>query len=274
MDINKLSQKMYENIPFGGSLFTIDKIGLRMDRKNIILENYKMWKSNNYITILIFGEYVHINIHSEFMPFEKNNAFRCLCAIFLLCSNSVFTSYFSLKLILMFNKLSLLMLFNKSYYGFFLSLFFDIVEIEWATDFLDIYPFSFIDTNNNNPKSFKKYRNTFYSKDGKKTLRTVEKNGKIMKEVKGVQKSFVDIYDKGIKIGSERKITRMEIRQQGKHKKDLSFELINDCTEKVFDKILPIVKKQINKVVGKDILQLNEHWNDNPPEQYKRLFIE
>lgn len=265
---------MYENIPFGGSLFTIDKIGLRMDRKNIILENYKMWKTNNFITILIFGEYAHINIHSEFMPLEKNNAFRCLCAIFLLFFNSVFTPYFSLMLISMCNKLSPLMLFDKSYYGFFLSLFFDIVEIEWATDFLDVYPFSFIDANNNNPKSFRKYENTFYSKDGKKTLRTVEKNGKMMREVKGVQKSLVDIYDKGVKIGSERKITRMEIRQQGKHKKDLTFDLLNGSTEKAFDKVLPIVKTKINKVIGKDTLQLSKHWNDNPPEQYKRLFIE
>jgi len=274
MDINQLSREMYNDIPKGGTLFTIDKIALSVDTCNIILDNYLPWKKDNFITILLFGKITHILIHAEFEPWEKNIGKRCFDAILVLLANNVFQPFFTLAFINTCSSMFPFFLYDKSWCHLILSFFFKLVEWEWAIDFLDKKPFSFIDTSKENPLGFRKYKNTSYSKDGGKKYRTVEKNGEIKKEVKGVQKSLVDIYNRAKKIEIDRNVTRMEIRQQGKHKEDLYYDLLNGSKETAFNKILPIIKKKIKKVVGKDSLILSKHWEENPPEQYKSIFID
>jgi hypothetical protein len=265
---------MYDEIPFGGTLFTIDKIGLRIETKYLNKTNIKPWLKGNCINIMMFGNIAQINVHAEFEPFQKHSGKRCLDAILVLIINGVFNTQFSIIFYKMFFNLFPFIVFDKSFSVFLLSNFFTLSEWEWAIDFLDIYPFSSIKTDLNNPKSLRKKETTFYSKDWKKTRRTKKENGLEYSEVKGVQKSFLSSYDKGKKIESERPIFRTEIRQQGKHRKDLTLKLLDGTAEEAFSNALPILKKNINKIIEKDTFSLDGYWKSNTPDQYKQLFLD
>ena len=272
-NINKLSRKMYEEVPRGGTLFTIDKIGLRIETKYLNKANIKPWFKGRYINIIIYGNIAQINIHAEFEPNQKHLGRRCLDAILVLLYNGVFNYNFICMFYTAMSNMYPYLLCDNSISIILLSLFFTISEWEWAIDFLDYFPFSSVKTDKDDPKSILNYKNTFYSKDGKKLLRTKEENGQTYSELKGVQKSLFCGYDKAKKIESERPIFRTEIRQQGKHKRDLSVELLDGTAEEAFTKELPILKKKINKVMEPNTLELSDHWKKNTPEQYKMLFF-
>jgi hypothetical protein len=275
MGMKELSKKMYDEVPHGGSLFTIDKIGLRIDTAHLNKEKAKWWFKGNLVNILIYGNTTQISIHAEFEPWEKHLGKRCLDAILKLTFSGVFNLSFMTLFYPMLRSFIPYIILNNSYSFILLSNFFTISEWEWAFDFLDFYPFLSINTDKNNSKSLFKHKdgNTLYSRDYKETRRTKNENGQEYSELKGVQKSFLSNYNKGKLIKSERPIYRTEIRQQGKHKKDLTIELLDGTAEDAFSRMLPKLKKNISKVIEPDTMVLSDYWESNTPEQYKQLFL-
>ena len=272
MDMNELSNNMYKNIPFGGYLFTIDKIGLRLPTYYINHIKAKGWLKDMPVTIIFYGNVSQINIHAEFQPLEKHLGKKCLNAILILLFNGVFNSEFNLLFNRTFRLFFPYILFSDSLVVLLLSRLFKIIEWENAIDFLDISPFTFIKIDENNNKSFRKFYDTIYSKDCKKTRRITIENNKKYIELKGVQKSLICGYDKGKKIQSERQIYRLEIKFQGKYQKYLIMNYLNGTAEEAFIKMLPILKTLIIKIIEPDALLLNEYWMSNTPDQYKQLF--
>jgi len=273
MDMDELSRNMYKNVPYGGTLFTNDKISLQIETQYLNMVNIKRWYKGKPINIMIYGNTAHINIHAEFEPLKKHLGNRCLNAILILLFDGVFNIDFTLK----FNNLFFVFYPAIFYFDFLsvilLSKFFTIAEWENAIDFLDIQPFASIKTDITNPKSLKKIGSTLYSKDWKEMRRKKEENGEVYLELKGVQKSLICSYDRGAKINSKRLIYRVEIKQQGKYKKDLSIGQLDGTAEEAFYNMLPVLKKNINKVIEPDTFTLNKYWSSNTPEQYKKLFL-
>jgi hypothetical protein len=154
------------------------------------------------------------------------------------------------------------------------QLHFELSEWEWANDFLDYKPYSRIETNEDNPRTVKKYKDAYYSRDCKTYRRLREnKDGKMVSLSKGKQKSLVIVgYDRGEKIGSERAVYRTEVRQQGKYKNDLSMDFLNGNQEDAFEKALPNLKKTLNKVLDTNSLVLSDYWKQNTPQHYAMLF--
>jgi len=272
MDIKEISRNKYNNIPTGGSLFTIDKIGLRIPTKYINKNNIKQWKTSNTITILTFGETSQINIHAEFELWEEHLGKKCFDAICLLLLDGVFNIDFTLPFMEYFQILLPIIIFDKSYYVFLLSNFFEIAEWEWAWDFMDKPLYSFLDIDMNNKNNFKNYKNSNYSKDGKVTKRTKERNGEKVSLSKGRQQSLVNLYDNGEKIKSNRMITRAEIRQQGKYKKDLAFDYLDGTKKEAINKAIPVLKKSVNKVIHPKAVELTEYWKKNAPQEFTQIF--
>ena len=271
-NINELSRKMYDEVPKGGALFTIDKIGLRIGTKYLNKANIKPWLKGRCINIMIFGDITQINVHAEFEPYQEHLGKRCLDAILVLLYDGVFNYNFIYMFCTAMINMYPYLLCNNSCSIILLSYFFTISEWEWAIDFLDYYPFLSVKTDKDDPKSLIKYKDTFYTKDWRKVLRKKEENGQTYSELKSIQKSLFCGYDKGITIDSKRPIYRTEIRQQGKHKKDLSVKLLNGTAEEAFAKELPILKKKMNKIIKPDNIELTDYWKKNIPEQYKMLF--
>ena len=254
----KGNNSMENDVPFGGEKLVIDKIGLRIPTNcfnKIVTKGYQY----GVITILHFGNVSQINIHPEFLPFRTNHARRCLDAIILLLLNKVFSLEFSLTLTSLINRFSWFLIFNDNFVVIFLEQFFQLVEIENAFDFYDITLFE----NANIFPGFRGYKNTLYSLDGKTTRRN--RNGTMVS--KGHQQSTVAVYNRGLKTGSSRLITRLEIREQGKHKKHLAMNMLNGNTKKVYENLKPTMKKTVDK---KSIINLpiNPHWINRNQGQF------
>jgi hypothetical protein len=152
--------------------------------------------------------------------------------------------------------------------------FFKVVEWEWAWDFLDNPLYSFLDVDKTRSDNFRHYMNSSYSKDGEVKRRMKEVNGKQVNLSKGRQQSFAIIYDKGKKIENDREITRLELRQQGKHKKDLSFDLLAGDKEDSLAKAIPTLKKSLKKVIHQNALQLTDYWLENAPKECLQIFVD
>ena len=272
MDINELSRKMYDNIPFGGVLFTVDKIGLQIETKNINKANIELWKKNNYITILTFGNVTQINIHAEFQPLTKCLSRKCINAITILLNAGIFQAPFVIQIMNVIKSLYPFILFFDVLTYYVINTFFKVVVWEWALDFCDHPLFSFIDTNKESNKSLKSYKNSDYSKDGKKITRFRIREGKSILLSKGRQQSLYIHYYKGKKINAKRHIERIEIRQQGKYKKDLTNDLLIGDIDDAFNKAIPMLKKQIKKVIHGNALVLHDYWKSNKPKEYSALF--
>jgi hypothetical protein len=274
MEINALSRALYDDVPNGGFVFMVDKIGLRIRSCFLNKENLETWKVNNFITILTFGETAQINIHAEFSPSMKHLGRRCLNAVILLMNAGVFKQGFVIPFMATLNNLFPYIWFIDFLAYFALQLHFELAEWEWAYDFLDYKPYSHIETDKENPRTVKKYEDAYYSRDDKASRRLREnKDGKMLSLSKGRQKSLVIVgYDRGKKIGSERTVYRTEIRQQGKYKNGLSMDLLNGNQEDAFKKALPRLKKTLNKVLDTNTLVLSDHFKQNPPQQYVMLF--
>jgi len=274
MDINSMSRELYQDVPETGEvIFTVDKIGLRIETIYLNQQMLEPWKRGNVITILTFGETSQVNVHAEFEPWEKNLGKKCFDAICLLVFNGVFKNNFTIPFINFCKYMAPFILFDKTWYSLLLGLFFKVVEWEWAWDFFDNPLLSYIDTSNENKKAFRRYINSNYSKDGKVKRRTKERNGKPIELSKGRQQSLVNIYDRGKKIESDRLVERVEIRQQGKYKKDLTMDLLAGTKEEALSKSLVAIKKSVNKVIHKDALRHTDFWEQNVPSEYKQIFI-
>jgi hypothetical protein len=273
MKTKELSRKMYDEVPQGGSLFIIDKIGLQLETKHIRKENIEIWKEDNFITILTFGNTAQINIYAEYDPMTEHLGRRCFNAILVLLNAGVFNSgfYFSF------------METARTYFPFIcffdfltvsvLNTFFKVVEWEWAIDFLDYPLFSFMDIDTdikNKNKKLKKYRSSDYSKDDIKVYRKRKSDGKSVS--KGHQHSLICHYNRGEKNDIPRHIERVEIRQQGKYKKDLNNDLLEGNKDDALIKAVPVIRKSIKKVIHDKALILDDYWKKNPPEEYKTLF--
>ncbi|MCL2244200.1 MAG: hypothetical protein FWC03_07000 [Treponema sp.] len=274
MDINELSRRKYDDVPVGGTLFTIDKIGLQFPSNYLNKSNLKPWKKGNCITILTHGEIAQINIHAEFEPQEEHLGKRCLDAILLLILNDVFTYNFVYQFYIMLNFTYSFIFFDKSYSVMLLSCFFSVVEWEWAIDFLDYPLYSNIDISIENKKSLKKVKNSHYSRDDIQKKRLRERNGKMVKLSKGRQKSLYINYPCNSKIGIDRIVDRVEIRQQGKYKKDLSNELLIGNKEQALEKSAPKIKRAIKKIIHDDAFIFSDKWKDNLPIEYLMLFYD
>jgi len=272
MDIKGKSRGLYNNIPEGGTLFSIDKIGLRIETKYINKSNIEQWKTSNSITILTFGETTQINIHAEFELWEEHLGKKCFDAICLLLLNGVFNIDFTFPFVQYFQRFFPIIIFNKSYYVFLLSNFFKVVEWEWAWDFLDYPLYSFLDVDTKGKNNFKKYKNSNYSKDGKVIRRIKERNGKPMSLSRGRQQSLINLYNKGEHIRSNRTITRAEIRQQGKYKKDLTFDFLDGTKEEAINKAIPILKKSVNKIIHPKAIELTDYWEKNASQDFIQIF--
>jgi hypothetical protein len=272
MDMKELSRKMYDDIPKGNSLFTIDKIGLRIATKYINKNNIESWKKSNIITILTFGETTQINIHAEFELCEEHLGKKCFDAICILMFEGIFNINFILSFTQYFKCLFPFIILDKSFYVLLLSNFFKIGEWEWAWDFMDYPLYLSLDTNANSNYSFKNYKNSNYSKDRKVIRRIRERNGRLVNLSKGCQNALLNIYDKGKKIESDRIINRVEIRQQGKHKKDLVFDFINGTTEEAINKAIPILKKSVKKVIHPEAIVLTDYWKENASQEFMQIF--
>ena len=271
MDVNELSRKMYEGIPKGGTLYTVDKIGLRINAKYLNKDKLAQWKTNNWITVLTFGETAQINVHAEFEAWEEHLGKRCLDAVLLLLRNDVFTCSFSLIFFKTMSSMFPLIL-RKSYSAVLLSFFFKVAEWETAIDFMDFPLFSHIDTDGANKGSLRKFKNSHYSRDDRIKKRLRERNGKQIMLSKGHQRSLFIHYDRGKKMGGERPVQRVEIRQQGKYGKDLSTDLLDGTKEDALEKSAPAIRKAIKKAIHKDALELSDFWKDNTPMEYSVIF--
>jgi len=261
-----------DNVKYGGSIFSVDKISLGIETKFINKENIEFWKTNQLINIMTFGETSKINIHAEFEPNTKHLGRKCFNAILLLINNNVFNTpfVFSFYQSIKNNSPSIFCLDFMTIYV--IGMHFNIMEWEWAFDFYDLPIFSFMEINNKNEKSFKRYKDTNYSRDGKQILREKEINGKKVELSKGRQQSLVCHYNRGKKIKSTRHIERVEIRQQGKHKRDLSIDLLNGTKEEAIIKSLPILKKNVNNVLDKETYVINKYWEMNAILYFLEIF--
>ena len=276
MEINALSRDLYSDVPKGGFVFMIDKIGLRINSNYLRKENLGPWKTNNFITILTYGYTAQINIHAEFEPKTKHLGRKCLNAVLILINAGVFKSSFSIQFMAVLNCLFPFIYFFDFLAVFMLKKYFELVEWEWAFDFLDYSPYANIETDNINPKSLLKHKNSYYSKDSK-CYRRLRKNkdGKNVLLSKGKQKSFlIGGYERSSKIKSERPIYRTELRQQGRYKNDLSMNLLEGTHDDAFEKAMPSLKRTLNKVVDINLLELSDYWKRNIPQQYASLFME
>jgi hypothetical protein len=272
VDINALSREMYEGIPAGGTLFTVDKVGLQIATKYINKSCIEPWKTANMITILTFGETTHINIHAEFEVLEEHLGKKCFDAICLLMFQGVFTSDFSFSFLQCFQSLFPFIIFDKSYFVPLLSTFFKIVEWEWAWDFLDNPLYLFLNSAINEGNNFRRHKNSNYSKDGKVIRRIKERNGKQVSLSKGRQQSLINIYRRDKKIKSDRSIERVELRQQGLYKKDLSFDFLNGTKEEAVNKAIIVLKKSVNKVINNEAIKLADYWKKNAPREFIEVF--
>ena len=273
--MKKLSRDMYKDIPYGGYLFTADKIAFKIKTERLNMIGAKRWFKDNPIGIVVYGHTSFILIHAEFQPNQRHLGRRCFNAILYLLFDCVFSTGFSLIL----NN------FIKTYFSYlllfdfftvmFIKMFFTLADWENAIDFLDVAPFAFINTDVNNPKSFRvKKGTTFYSKDWSQKHRNREVNGEVYTELKSVQKSVVCGYDKSKTIDCERPIFRIETKSQGKYSKDLKIEHLDGTVEEAFVKMLPTIRKNIKKVIAPNALKLAEPWKEAPPEPFKRLFLD
>jgi hypothetical protein len=175
MDINALARAQYSDIPKGGFAFMVDKIGLRINSGYLCKENLEPWKTNNFITILTYGETAQINIHAEFEPLTKHLGKKCFNAICLLILAGVFQPVFVAFFMALLNHLSPLICFFDPLTVCVLGPLFGVGEWEWACDFLDYNPYKHIETDKANPKTLKKYQGSFYSRDDK-TKRRLKEN--------------------------------------------------------------------------------------------------
>jgi hypothetical protein len=274
MDMKEMSRNMYVNIPYGGWMFTTDKITLRLETEKLNMIKAKRWFKGTPVNIVIYGNTAHINVHAEFQSYQKHLGRRCFNAVILLLLDGVFNANFSYILDNMITSLFPYIFLYDYLTKYFILSFFTLVDWENAIDFLDIAPFVFINTDSNNPKSLRKKGTGFYSRDWKQTRRTKKKNNEIFSEIKSVQKSLLCCYDKAILIDSERPIFRVETKSQGKYRKYLDIDLLDGTSEDAFEKMLPAIKTSLNKVVESSTLVLSKQWKNNPPEQYRKLFID
>jgi len=272
MDVNEFSRRMYENVPEGGTLYTVDKIGLRIDARHLNKGGLAQWKANNPITVLTFGETAQINVHAEFEMWEEHLGKRCLDAVLLLMWNNVFTMDFCFMFLGTMSYMPRAPILDGSCQTVLLSFFFRVAEWETAIDFLDFPPFSAIDTDGANKKSLRQFIDSYYSRDERRKKRLRERDGKQVLLSKGHQRSLFIYYDRGKKTGGDRQVKRVELRQQGKYGKDLSNDLLDGTKDDAFDKAAPIIRRAIKKAIHKDALKLSDYWKDNTPREYAMIF--
>ncbi|ULQ60391.1 hypothetical protein K7I13_03530 [Brucepastera parasyntrophica] len=253
-------------IPNGNSQLVIDKIGLRIKTEYLNKDTVKDWQKGR-ITILTHGETAQINIHPEFEPWEKNLGWKCLDAVLVLLHTQAFTRRFSFCVYTMYKTLYPYLLRNDMFISYFLSNFMSLAEFELAFDFYD-YPL-LISPSNTEHHDFKNYKGTFYSLDGKVTRR--KRNGKMLS--KGNQQSAVIIYDRGKKLGSDRKCTRFEVRYQGKYRKYLSINMLEGTAEKAFSLLKPSFPKIIGKLISPESIVLTDYWDLNSHELFKMMLL-
>ena len=222
MEKKKMFDDYYQyNEPY--VIYGIDKISLGLETKHLRIRETPL-ELKGIIDITNYGNWSVLNIQCEINKISYINPFYPLHSIFLAIQKSIMVGIFNED-----TARKLILIMNGIYFGYFSPYDFlklvnetirmKIDEYELFYDFYWYNPFLKFDTNH-----FTNWNGTFYTKDYKKIKR---KNG----ESKGARRSILCYYNRGLKIGSDEQISRLEFRICNKRAKSI----LND-----YDLIIPV----------------------------------
>jgi len=203
---------MFNNDYFYGSYVDIgiDKITLGIESTHL---NYKSTpiELKGIIDIITFGGWSELNIQLEYNGVSHIDKYNPWYSVLMALKHGISFGLFTEKIASYLNN-CIDSIFHGCFnpYSFITNCFpyperlFKLDEYELYFDFYGYDPILQLKEDD-----FLCYLNTFYSKDYKKKLRRKDEHNY---EVKGIRRSLLAIYDRGLKINSQERIKRIEFR--------------------------------------------------------------
>jgi len=163
------------------------------------------------IDVITYGNWSELNIQLEYNGLSHIDKYNPWYSVLFALKHGIYSGLFTDKIASYLNNCI-----DSIFCGFFHPFFFitncfpyperlfKLDEYELYFDFHGYNPILELKEDN-----FLYYLNTFYSKDYKKKLRRKDEHNY---EVKGIRRSLLAIYDRGLKINSQEKIKRIEFR--------------------------------------------------------------